>query len=124
MPAGSVGWGSTEFIVLRAKPPVPDAYTYLLARDPGFRTHAIQSMTGTSGRQRARNEAVAAYPSVTAGIDVWSAFGAVMKPVFERINTNGDESRTLAQTRDLLLPKLMSGEIRIQDAEKTLEARL
>ena len=51
---GEIGWGSTEFIVMRAVPPVPPAYTYLLARDPGFlRAHTIQSMTGTSGRQRA-----------------------------------------------------------------------
>jgi type I restriction enzyme S subunit len=28
------------------------------------------------------------------------------------------ESRTLAATRDLLLPKLMSGEVRVKDAEK------
>lgn len=33
-----------------------------------------------------------------------------------------NESRTLAQLRDLLLPKLMSGEIRLRDAEKRVEA--
>jgi type I restriction enzyme, S subunit len=33
----------------------------------------------------------------------------------------GDESRTLAQTRDLLLPKLMSGEIRVREAERMVE---
>ncbi len=32
------------------------------------------------------------------------------------------ENHTLAQTRDLLLPKLMSGEIRLHEAEKTVEA--
>ena len=42
--------GSTEFIVMRAIPPVTSEYTYLLARDEEFRAHAIQSMTGTSGR--------------------------------------------------------------------------
>jgi type I restriction enzyme S subunit len=34
------------------------------------------------------------------------------------------ESHTLAQTRDLLLPKLMSGEIRVRKAEKMAEATL
>ena len=34
------------------------------------------------------------------------------------------ENRTLAATRDLLLPKLMSGEIRVKDAEKIAEAAL
>ena len=37
LPGGTVGWGSTEFIVMRAIPPVPPEYTYLLARDAGFR---------------------------------------------------------------------------------------
>lgn len=37
---------------------------------------------------------------------------------FDRIGVNVTESRTLAATRDLLLPKLMSGEIRVRDAEK------
>ena len=55
----AVGWGSTEFIVMRAIPPVPPEYAYLLARNPDFRAHAIQSMTGTSGRQRAQTEALA-----------------------------------------------------------------
>ncbi|WP_295392007.1 hypothetical protein [uncultured Thiodictyon sp.] len=54
-------------------------------------------------------------------IDVWSAFGAIIEPLFQRIRANGEESRTLAQTRDLLLPKLMSGEIRVKDAERTIE---
>ena len=34
------------------------------------------------------------------------------------------KTRTLAATRDLLLPKLMSGEIRVKDAEKIAEAAL
>ena len=40
----------------------------------------------------------------------------------ERAVSNALESRTLAQTRDLLLPKLMSGEIRLREAEKAVEA--
>ena len=57
-----VGWGSTEFIVLRPKPPLPREFGYLLARDRAFREHAIQSMTGTSGRQRG--------PSLTASLNM------------------------------------------------------
>ena len=59
LPGGTVGWGSTEFIVMRAIPPVPPEYTYLLARHAAFREHAIQSMTGTSGRQRVQVNALA-----------------------------------------------------------------
>lgn len=59
---GVIGWGSTEFIVMRAKPEVVDAdFVYLLARDPGFREYAIQQMTGTSGRQRVPTESIASF---------------------------------------------------------------
>jgi len=50
--------------------------------------------------------------------DVLSILGQTVGPLVERTIKNELESRTLAQTRDLLLPKLMSGEIRVKDAEK------
>ncbi|MDK8187907.1 MULTISPECIES: restriction endonuclease subunit S [Sphingomonas] len=46
-----------------------------------------------------------------------SAFDRLVGPMFESITANVIESRTLAATRDALLPKLMSGEIRVRDAE-------
>ena len=123
LPSDAVGWGSTEFIVLRPIPPVPKPYAYILVREANFRTHAIQSMTGTSGRQRARSEALAEYPvAIPNNTDaIWQAFGLVIEPMFERIMISGKESQTLAYLRDLLLPKLMSGEIRLRDAEKAIE---
>lgn len=48
-------------------------------------------------------------------------FEESVRPLFFRILANLKESRTLAQTRDLLLPKLMSGEIRVKEAEKIME---
>jgi len=40
-------------------------------------------------------------------------------PMFRRINSNRSESRTLAALRDALLPKLLSGELRVPVAEST-----
>ena len=54
--------------------------------------------------------------------EIVGPFESLVAPLDERIRRNVSESRTLAQTRDLLLPKLMSGEIRLADAEKRLEA--
>lgn len=122
LPADEVGWGSTEFIVLRSRPPIPKAFAYLVARDPVFRANAIRSMTGTSGRQRASNDAVSAYPMVQPDDDrLWGRFDKLLAPTFERIAANDVENQTLAATRDLLLPKLMSGEIRVRDAETFVE---
>jgi type I restriction enzyme, S subunit len=50
--------------------------------------------------------------------EVLRAFDEVAMPIFERIVANEKESRTLAATRELLLPKLMSGEVRVKDAER------
>lgn len=48
--------------------------------------------------------------------------GEMMAPLLDRIIHNELESRTLAKTRDLLLPRLMSGELRVPDAERMVEA--
>jgi type I restriction enzyme S subunit len=51
-------------------------------------------------------------------------FDEAVVPLFERIVANERESRTLAATRDLLLPKLMSGEVRVSEASAAVEHRL
>jgi type I restriction enzyme S subunit len=118
---GKVGWGSTEFIVMRPQPPFPSEFGYLLARDDSFRAHAILSMTGTSGRQRVQSEALRNFPIVKPSNQVLERLSEYVAGYFELIGTNERQSETLAATRDLLLPKLMSGEIRIKDAEKVVE---
>lgn len=50
-----------------------------------------------------------------------SAFEDVAGPMFDRIALNAQQSRTLAALRDFLLPRLMSGAIRVQDAEALVE---
>ena len=48
----------------------------------------------------------------------------IIGPLFDRAFRNDLETQTLAATRDLLLPKLMSGEIRVKDAQKIAEPAL
>ena len=54
--------------------------------------------------------------------EIISAFETLVDPLDEYIRKNVSENRTLEQTRDLLLPKLMSGEIRLSEAENVVEA--
>jgi type I restriction enzyme S subunit len=56
--------------------------------------------------------------------EIFQAFESLARPMFDKVLGNVKESRTLAATRDLLLPKLMSGEIRLQSAEKPIEVRV
>ena len=122
LPDRVVAWGSTEFIVMRAKPPMPSEYAYLIARDPAFKDRAVQSMTGTSGRQRVQVNALAEYVAAKPDLEVAQAFAAFVVPYFTLIAANAKHCETLAAMRDLLLPKLMSGEIRVREAEKAIEA--
>ena len=121
LPKDTVGWGSTEFIVMRAIPPVTSVYPYLLARDPVFRAHAIQSMTGTSGRQRARTEALAPYQVTFPTTEIWTTFTLIIEPLFSKIKATSEESRTLAALRDALLPRLVSGTLLIGNVETLLD---
>jgi Restriction endonuclease S subunits len=52
------------------------------------------------------------------------AYEAASKPLYERITASLRESDTLVRLRDVLLPKLISGEVRIRDAEHIAEAAL
>jgi len=51
------------------------------------------------------------------------AFENRVGPALERIRAGLRESRTLAALRDTLLPKLISGELRVKDAERFLKER-
>jgi len=57
-------------------------------------------------------------PLVTPPPEVFAAFERLVKPLFARLVSNEHESRTLAAVRDALLPKLISGELRVPDAER------
>jgi type I restriction enzyme, S subunit len=111
-----VGWGSTEYIVLRPKPPLPSEFAYCLARSNEFREFAIQSMTGSSGRQRVPAESLSHYLVATPRKEIAARFGQTVGPLFERASCAAHESRALAALRDALLPKLISGELRVKDA--------
>jgi type I restriction enzyme S subunit len=121
---GQVGWGSTEYVVLRPKPPTPDEYAYCLARGAEFRDFAIQSITGSSGRQRVPAESLSHFKIARPPERIAKQFGKFVKPLFVRSCIAADENRSLAALRDTLLPKLISGELRVKHVEKFLENRL
>jgi len=115
-----VGWGSTEFIVMATKPNVPSQFVYLLARDPEFRQYAIQSMSGTSGRQRVQVDQLAMFKIAIANDSIYRAFGTLVEPLFQRIKYSSEEQTTLTALRDTLLPRLISGKLRVPEAEAML----
>ncbi|WP_341905105.1 restriction endonuclease subunit S [Polaromonas sp. YR568] len=116
-----VGWGSTEFVVLRPKAPLPPYFGYLLCRHTAFRDHAVQSMSGTSGRQRVQNDVLGMYPVAVPSASVAAAFDGVVTTAQRKISENHNQAQTLASLRDTLLPRLISGQLRVPDAEALAE---
>ena len=117
-------WGSTEFVVLRPRAPLPPYHGYLLARHSAFREHAIQSMSGTSGRQRVQNDVLGRYSVVVPSEEVAETFGAVVGSVQQNIAASQKQAKTLTQLRDTLLPRLISGQLRLPETEASIENML
>jgi type I restriction enzyme, S subunit len=109
-----IGWGSTEYIVLTPKSDKCSEWFYFLARNNDFRDYAIQNMTGTSGRQRVSGESISQFEMCLPTNQSLEKFCEFAGPVMERIKRNSFQIRTLSNHRNTLLPKLMSGKVRIK----------
>jgi type I restriction enzyme, S subunit len=103
---------STEFMVACSKPGVSREYLFSLFNSSAFASIYGTLVTGTTGsHQRIRPESVLDMKIVIPSADLIRAFTDIAKPMFDRINRNTEQSRTLATLRDTLLPKLLSGEL-------------
>ena len=108
---GEVAFGSTEYIVLAPKNDTPPEMLYCLARYPAFVDYAVKNMNGSSGRQRVSAETIGQYRLPTFDKHSLVLFKEVVSPMFLNMRYNSLENMRLAELRDVLLPKLMSGEI-------------
>ncbi|MBI6231896.1 restriction endonuclease subunit S [Proteus mirabilis] len=109
------GFGSTEFIILRGNKNIHYSYIACLARYESFRQHVIQSMVGSSGRQRVQNGCFNDYKIAVPSGEVMNRFADIVSPSFKKLTQNTNESRSLTKLRDTLLPKLISGELSLSD---------
>jgi type I restriction enzyme S subunit len=113
-----IGWGSTEFIVLRPRNGRPTSLGYIIARLDTFRAKAIQTMTGTSGRQRASAQAIAEQLWINYPIELLNIYDLVAGCHLKKAKSNGDENNILSKLRDSLLPKLLSGELDLSNLDE------
>ena len=108
-----IGWGSTEFIVMRMKKEYHPFISYLIARNEDFRDFAIGNMTGSTGRQRAQAKDIKEYEVSIPPIKVIEKLNKAIEPIPIKLKSNSKQIQTLENMRDTLLPKLMSGEVRV-----------
>jgi type I restriction enzyme S subunit len=111
---GQVGFGSTEFIIMREKDAIKTPFIACLARLESFRDHCIQSMTGSTGRQRVDNSCFDNFlMAIPNSNEVLHQFSLQTSTYFRQISHNTEQIRTLTALRDTLLPKLLSGEVEV-----------
>jgi type I restriction enzyme S subunit len=113
---------STEFLVCEAREPITKAYIYTLFNDPQFRADLCGLVTGTSkSHQRVKPDDFLAMKTILPPPTIINAFDLKISFLLDEIVSLRGESLTLAKIRDTLLPKLLSGELRVKQAEKIVE---
>lgn len=100
---GEVAFGSTEFIVMRAKPGICDPdFTYYLSISPKFREAAIKSMTGSSGRQRVQQNVIEDYEYEFPSLEAQQRIAAILSSLDDKIELNNEINRNLEQQSRLI----------------------
>lgn len=101
-----VGFGSTEFIVLRERQNVTDKhYLYYLAKSDDFRDMAIKSMTGTSGRQRVVTDEILRYKFLLPELPEQKALAEVLSSLDDKIDLLHRQNETLEDMAEALFRK-------------------
>ncbi len=103
-------WVNNHTHVLQGKSPFTTEYLYLLLSKTNI-THLITGAVQPKINQGNMNKIECVLPTKQILID----FQKVIEPIFEKIKSNKIQIQTLTQTRDSLLPKLMSGKIKIKE---------
>ena len=108
-----IGWGSTEFIVMRMKESFHKFISYLIAKDSHFRYFAIKNMTGTSGRQRVQASALKNFTIKTPNKEKIQELNLQFDVIQNKLFHNSKQISTLNTFRNMLLPKLISGIVKV-----------
>lgn len=113
--------GSTGFAVLSPGRPEASTFVYLAAtRDEAI--ERLANLADGAAYPAVRPSVVADTACVIPPDSVLSAFSGITKPLLERIAQNSATAHALASLRDTLLPRLISGKLRLPDAERDIEA--
>ena len=93
-----IGFGSTEFIVLREKSGITDKqFVYYFAISNDFRDVAIKSMTGSSGRQRVQNEVVKEFEFPLPPLPEQKSIAEVLSSIDDKIDLLHRQNKTLEE---------------------------
>lgn len=99
---GEVGFGSTEYIVFRAKEGTDPDYLYYLICSPLVRDSAIKSMVGSSGRQRVQTDVVSQLHLTVPDYAEQVKIGRLLKTLDDKIQLNTEINKNLFEQAQAL----------------------
>lgn len=110
---------STEFMPFVPVRTTDITFLYEMMCSKPIQDIIVSNATGSTGsRQRVKPKEIAKLNILLPPEEMVDSFNAKIAPIHAKQAINGRQSQTLAQLRDTLLPKLISGELHIADAEK------
>jgi len=113
---------STEFLAFTPRPPANRSLLFTLFANSDFRALLRSFVTGTSkSHQRVPPKALKSHEVLAGSPKLFAVFGEAVGGMLARILKNRSEASTLAALRDTLLPKLISGDIRLEEAASISE---
>jgi type I restriction enzyme S subunit len=108
---------STEFVPFKAKDEAQSSFIYSMINSQGFYEYIMSMVNGATGsHQRFHPEESLSY-NIAINNECVGKYSEVINPIIDQILNNRKESRRLATLRDTLLPRLMSGELKVNDIE-------
>jgi type I restriction enzyme S subunit len=110
---------STDIVVVRPRAKDWSAFVIALISSPEFVAYTNAGSTGTKMPRTSWGE-MQRYEISLPPETLAQAFDSILRPAIERIISGIHESRALAALRDTLLPKLISGELRLENPERFL----
>ncbi len=113
--------GSTGFAALRPNSEWLREFVYLAATSDDA-IDRLTHLADGAAYPAVRPDVVVATEAVIPSEDVVKEFSAILRPLIDRVAASRSESAALTQLRDLLLPRLISGKLSVEDAEAALEA--
>ena len=114
---------STKFMIIRTKLDFSPFILYLILKNQvtinEFNTIA-ESRSGTF--PQITFDSIKDFPIVIPSIDAKQKFESILKPIMAKQKVNNNQIQSLSKTKDTLLPKLMSGQIRVNNLKQTVDA--
>ena len=111
--------GSTGFAVLRARDVIDQALVFIAATNDAA-IDRLSHLADGGAYPAIRPEVVGSTPLIVAPSEIRTSFGDIANPLFASIGANQARMRQLASLRDTILPRLISGQLRLDAAVESL----